>query len=468
MQILQREIKLLPMTKKNNQKIANWELTNPRALSVRVLEKVQNGAYSNLQLDSMIKQADLSEKNVHLMTTMVYGVIQHRLTLEYWLMPFIKQPQKLESWVRELLYISIFQMQYLDKIPDHAIFDEAINIAKRRGHDGTRKFVTGVLHAIQRQGLPDFEDIKDETKRLSIKTSLPVWLIETLNGQLGWPKTVAIASTINAAPSQSVRVNRELISPTDLIKLLENDGYQVTPSEVTPDALLVSGGHVAGSQAFHDGLLTLQDESAMLMVPSLDVHPGDKVLDAAAAPGGKTAQIATYLEKTQGGHVVALDIHDHKAKLIKENATRLQVADRIETQVLDARKVDEKFKDETFDRILVDAPCSGFGLLRRKPEIRYEKSLKDSYQLQKIQLSILDAVASKLKKGGRLVYGTCTILSTENEDVINEFLAAHNDFKLVPTKTVNNLDVLDAQGMLHVYPDDFGSDGFFIATLVKQ
>src|SRR5699024_6156075 len=133
--------------------------------------------------------------------------------------------------------------------------------------------------------------------------------------------------------------------------------------------------------------------------PSLDVHPGDKVLDAAAAPGGKTTQIATYLEKTQGGHVVALDIHDHKAKLIKENATRLQVADRIETQVLDARKVDEKFKDETFDRILVDAPCSGFGLLRRKPEIRYEKSLKDSYQLQKIQLSILDAVANKLKKG---------------------------------------------------------------------
>ena len=121
----------------------------------------------------MIKQANLSEKNVHLLTTMVYGVIQHRLTLEYWLTPFIKQPQKLDAWVRELLYISLFQMQYLDKIPDHAIFDEAINIAKRRGHDGTRKFVTGVLHAIQRQGLPDFEGIEEETQRLSIETSLP-------------------------------------------------------------------------------------------------------------------------------------------------------------------------------------------------------------------------------------------------------------------------------------------------------
>ena len=456
------------MSKKSNQKIANWELTNPRALSVRVLEKVHNGAYSNLQLDSMIKQANLSEKNVHLLTTMVYGVIQHRLTLEYWLTPFIKQPQKLDAWVRELLYISLFQMQYLDKIPDHAIFDEAINIAKRRGHDGTRKFVTGVLHAIQRQGLPDFEGIEEETQRLSIETSLPLWLIETLNNQLGWSKTVAIASAINEAPKQSVRVNYELTSPAAVTKLLEDDGYHVVSSEVTPDALLVSGGHVAGSQAFQDGLLTLQDESAMLMAPSLEIMPDSKVLDAAAAPGGKTTQIAKYLDQAQGGHVVALDIHDHKAKLIKENANRLHVADRIETQVLDARKVSEKYEDETFDRILVDAPCSGFGLLRRKPEIRYEKTLQDSYQLQKIQRAILEAVASKLKKGGRLVYGTCTILQTENEDVINDFLASHSEFKLVPTKTVNNLDILDDQGMLHVYPDDFQSDGFFIATLVKQ
>jgi 16S rRNA (cytosine967-C5)-methyltransferase len=206
----------------------------------------------------------------------------------------------------------------------------------------------------------------------------------------------------------------------------------------------------------------------MLMVPSLAVTPTDYVLDAAAAPGGKTTQIATYLDATQGGKVTALDIHEHKAKLIKENALRLHVADRIETQVLDARKVDEKFADETFDRILVDAPCSGFGLLRRKPEIRYEKSLDDSYQLQKIQKAILDAVASKLKKGGRLVYGTCTILKPENEDVIDAFLADHNDFKLVPTQTSLDLDVLDERGMLHIYADDFGSDGFFVATLVKQ
>ncbi|UEG67258.1 16S rRNA (cytosine(967)-C(5))-methyltransferase RsmB [Weissella hellenica] len=456
------------MSNKTNQKIANWEQTNSRALAVRVLEKVNNGAYSNLQLNSVIKQANLSEKNVHLMTTMVYGVIQHRLTLEYWLTPFVKRPQKLNPWVRELLFISLYQMQYLDKIPDHAIFDEAINIAKRRGHDGIRKFVTGVLHAVQRQGLPDIKSIDDPVEQLSIQASLPLWLIQTLQDQLGWEKTVAIASAINELPAQSVRVNHAVTTISEVTDLLEAAGFNVEPSQVTPDALLVSGGHVASSQLFKDGLLTLQDESAMLMVPSLAVTPTDYVLDAAAAPGGKTTQIATYLDATQGGKVTALDIHEHKAKLIKENALRLHVADRIETQVLDARKVDEKFADETFDRILVDAPCSGFGLLRRKPEIRYEKSLDDSYQLQKIQKAILDAVASKLKKGGRLVYGTCTILKPENEDVIDAFLADHNDFKLVPTQTSLDLDVLDERGMLHIYPDDFGSDGFFVATLVKQ
>lgn len=456
------------MSNKTNQKIANWEQTNPRALAVRVLEKVSDGAYSNLQLNSVIKQANLSEKNVHLMTTMVYGVIQHRLTLEYWLKPFVKRPQKLNPWVRELLFISLYQMQYLDKIPDHAIFDEAINLAKRRGHDGIRKFVTGVLHAIQRQGLPDIKVIDDPVEQLSIQSSLPIWLIQTLQDQLGWEKTVAIAGAINGAPAQSVRINHAVTTGSEVTGLLEEAGFNVEPSHVTPDALLVSGGHVASSQLFKDGLLTLQDESAMLMVPSLAVTPTDQVLDAAAAPGGKTTQIATYLDVTQGGKVTALDIHEHKAKLIKENALRLHVADRIETQVLDARKVDEKFANETFDRILVDAPCSGFGLLRRKPEIRYEKSLDDSYQLQKVQKAILDAVANKLKKGGRLVYGTCTILKTENEDVIDAFLADHDNFRLVPTQTALDLDALDERGMLHIYPDDFGSDGFFVATLVKQ
>lgn len=456
------------MSKGSSNKVAEWELHNARAMAIRTLEKIRNGAYSNLQLNNTVKQAELDERDVHLMTTMVYGVIQRRMTLEYWLKPFVKKPEKLDPWVRELLYVSLFQMKFLDKVPNHAIFDEAINIAKRRGHDGVRKFVTGVLHAIDREGVRSFDEITDKVERLSVEASLPTWLINQLTEELGWEKASRIAMAINDAPAQSARVNLAVTTVADATKILEEEGFTVTPSKVTPDALLLAGGHVASSQAFKDGLVTLQDESAMLMAPSLDIQPDDQVLDAAAAPGGKTTQIATYLNAAEGGHVEALDIHDHKVGLINQNAERLHVADRINARTLDARKVDEAFADGQFDRILVDAPCSGFGLLRRKPEIRYDKSIEDSLSLQKIQLGILEATAPKLKAGGRMVYGTCTILRSENEDVVDMFLAEHPDFELVPTYTAYDLDARDDRGMVHMFPDDFESDGFFIATLQKK
>ncbi|GAK30660.1 RNA methyltransferase [Weissella oryzae SG25] len=456
------------MSKGTNQKIAPWELNNTRALAIRTLERVQDGAYSNLQLNQIIKESNLEPRDIQLLTTIVYGVIQRRMTLEFWLKPFVKEPKLLDAWVRELLYTAIFQLAFLDKVPKHAIFDETIKLAKRRGHDGIRKFVTGVLHAIDRQGLADFATIADPIERLSIEASLPAWLIQTMSNELGWEKTVTIAQSINTAPAQSARVNLAVTTVELASERLVAEGFTVEKSQVTPEGLILHGGHVASSETFNDGWVTLQDESAMLMVPSLQVEPGDLVLDAAAAPGGKTTQIARYLSKAAGGQATALDIHAHKVDLIKANAERLKVADRVKPVLLDARKVDEQFADETFDRILVDAPCSGFGLLRRKPEIRYGKSMADSENLQKIQLAILDAVAPKLKAGGRMVYGTCTILKNENEDVIDQFLASHSDFKLVPTYTEFSLNASDGRGMVHMFPDDFASDGFFIATLEKQ
>lgn len=456
------------MTKGNNDTIASWELSNTRALAIRTLERVQNGAYSNLQLNQMIKQSKLEGRDVTLLTTIVYGVIQRRMTLEFWLKPFVKDPNKLDPWVRELLYTAIFQLAFLDKVPKHAIFDETITIAKRRGHDGVRKFVTGVLHAIDRQGLAEFETIADPIERLSIETSLPQWLIKQLEQELGFEKMEKIARSVNDAPAQSARVNLAVTTVSAAIERLIEEGFAVERSKVAPEALILHGGHVASSESFQDGWVTLQDESAMLMAPSLQIQPADQVLDAAAAPGGKTTQIATYLDATLGGKVTALDIHDHKVALINQNAERLHVADRIEALKLDARKVDEQFADQTFDRVLVDAPCSGFGLLRRKPEIRYGKTMADSMSLQKVQTAILDAVADKLKVGGRLVYGTCTILRIENEDVIDQFLAKHTEFKLVPTYTEFGLNASDDRGMVHMFPDDFASDGFFIATLEKQ
>ncbi|MEX0380388.1 16S rRNA (cytosine(967)-C(5))-methyltransferase RsmB [Leuconostoc sp. MS02] len=438
---------------------------NPRVLAVQTLAKIKNGAYSNLQLNQVIKQHHLGEADKRLLTTLVYGVIQHRMTFEYWLLPFIGD-KKIDAWVRELLYTAIFQMKFLDKIPEHAIFNESIEVAKILGHVGTGKYVTAILHNIGRQGLQDTAKIEDSIQRLSIEKSLPIWLIEELVRQNGEQATRAMIETINDAPQQSVRVNTVLATDEEVEQALIAENFTFVKSHVADHAYVVSGGHVASSKAFHDGLLTIQDESAMLPVESMHLTEDVKtILDAAAAPGGKTTQIAQYI--AEDAMITALDIHEHKIKLIKSHAERLHVSEKINTRVLDARKVPTEI-DQKFDRILVDAPCSGFGLLRRKPEIRYDKTLKDVDNLAHLQFEILDSVSQNVADNGMIVYSTCTILRQENDDVVAKFLAKHADFELVPTQTSKNLKPNRQEKVLHVYPNDYQTDGFFVATFQKK
>ena len=438
---------------------------NPRVLAVQTLAKIKNGAYSNLQLNQVIKQHQLSEADKRLLTTLVYGVIQHRLTFEYWLDPFIGD-KKINPWVRELLYTALFQMQYLNKIPQHAIFNESIEVAKILGHVGTAKFVTAILHNISRQGLPEISTITDPILRLSIEASLPVWLIEELVTQNGEAATRALVATINDAPMQSIRVNTLLASDDEVVAALAAENLTAVKSQVADHAYIVSGGHVASSTVYQKGWLTLQDESAMLPVESMVLTPAVKtILDAAAAPGGKTTQIAQAI--AADAKVTALDVHPHKIKLIEQNAARMQVSDRIQTQVLDARKVASEM-ETTFDRILVDAPCSGFGLLRRKPEIRYDKTLADVQNLARLQGEILDSVSQKVAENGMIVYSTCTILRQENDDVVAQFLANHPEFELVKTVTSHQLKPDRHEAVLHIYPNDYHTDGFFVATMKKK
>lgn len=440
---------------------------NPRNLAVTVLSKVKTGAYSNLQLNNVINDHTLIPADVNLLTTIVYGVVQHRLTLDFYLAPFLKNPDKVEPWVRELLYTALFQELYLDRIPKRAIFNETIEIAKQRGHEGIRRFVTGVLHQMDRTGLPDVATIKDPIERLVVTYSVPKWFINALIDQRGEEKALSILSKINQPANQSIRVNTVELSLDDAVRRLTEEGFEVRESIVSGTGLVVSGQPANQSTLFKNGQVTIQDESAMLPAESMQLDDQMWVLDACAAPGGKTTQIATYLSPEKGGKVTALDIHPHKIKLINQNAKRLHVQDQIEAVQLDARKVDEKFDDETFDRILVDAPCSGLGLIRRKPEIRYEKSLSDSQHLQKVQLDILNGVAPKLQTDGILVYSTCTILDEENKDVYTEFLRQNSNFRSVKVKTDKNLKLDRKTDYLEIFPDDFDSDGFFISAFQK-
>ncbi|MCM8607837.1 MULTISPECIES: 16S rRNA (cytosine(967)-C(5))-methyltransferase RsmB [Lactiplantibacillus] len=440
----------------------------PRWLAVAALAKIKNGAYSNLQLNQLINEHRMDRRDINLLTNMVYGVIQHRLTLEFWLKPFVRHPHQLDPWVRELLLSALYQWQYLDKIPQRAVFNETIEIAKVKGHPGIRRFVTGVLHQMDRSGLPAFDTIEDPDERLSVTYSMPVWLIQELRQQLGATKMEAIIASLNQPAKQSLRVNTALSTVSDVTTALTNDGLTVEPSKISPLGLVVTDGQAINTEAMRYGMFTVQDESAQLVVPALNVQPGDQVLDACAAPGGKTTQVAAQLDADAGGEVVALDIHANKVRLIGQNAARMHVADRVAATELDARKVQTQFDDESFDRILVDAPCSGLGLMRRKPEIRYEKQLQDSLNLQKIQLAILAVVAPTLKKGGIMTYSTCTILQQENQDVIAKFLADHPEFELQTTPTEQDLKADRTDKTLSIYPDDYLSDGFFIACLRKK
>jgi 16S rRNA (cytosine967-C5)-methyltransferase len=436
-----------------------------REAALDVLESVEkNQSYSNLLLNHAIEKYGIKGPDTGLLTELTYGTIQRRMTLDYYLAPFINK--KVESWVRQLLRLSLYQMVYLDKIPDRAILFEAVEIAKRRGHKGIASMVNGILRSIQRKGVPSTESIPDPVERLAIETSHPEWLVKRWTEQFGIEKTREMCETNITAPLQTARVNTLKATQDELLHSLTQEGLSVKKSSIVPDAVVSLKGNLAKTEAFRKGLLTIQDESSMLVGYSLDVQEGFTVLDSCAAPGGKTTHIAELMGGR--GTVLALDLHKHKIKLIDDNAARLGL-ENIESKAHDSRTAGELFEEESFDRILVDAPCSGLGVLRRKPDIKYSKRERDLESLQEIQLQILNAVAPLLKKDGLLVYSTCTVDMNENQGTVKEFMNQNEGFKPMELTHLPETVLPFAEGnMLQIFPQDFGGDGFFISCFKKD
>jgi 16S rRNA (cytosine967-C5)-methyltransferase len=436
-----------------------------REPALDVIEAVEkNQSYSNLLLNSVIEKNELPSKDIGLLTELTYGTIQRKLTLDYYLAPFIKG--KLDEWVRHLLRLSLYQIVYLDRIPDRAVLHEAVEIAKKRGHRGISGLVNGVLRSIQRKGIPSLEEIKDPIERVAIETSHPFWLVKRWEEQFGLDKTREMCEMNLVAPKQMARVNTTKLTREELIHNLSDIGVEVKASPVTEEAVQTLRGNLVKTDAYRNGELTIQDESSMLVAHALELEKNMKVLDACAAPGGKTTHIAELLGGT--GEVHALDLHKHKVKLIDENASRLGLSN-IFTAALDSRKAGEQFEKESFDRILVDAPCSGLGVLRRKPDIKYAKKEADLHSLQKIQLDILSSVAPLLQKGGILVYSTCTVDKNENEGTVHSFLSDHPEFEPYHLKNLPETVQAFIEGNeLQVFPQDFGGDGFYISCFIKK
>lgn len=447
---------------KKGQKIWNG---NVRDAALTILLAVdQKQAYSNLLLHQTIEKYNIEPKDRALLTEITYGTLQYKYTLDYYLQPYIRG--KLDLWVRWLLRLSVYQIRYLTRIPDHAIVNEAVEIAKRRGHKGIASAVNGILRSILRYGIPLTSEIKNPIKRLSIETSHPEWLVQHFIESYGMTKTMEMLHENNVPPNQSVRVNKLKCTVDEAIDLLKSEGLEVIRGEIIPECLYVLGGQASRTKAYEQGFITIQDESSMIPVNVLNPQSGWNVLDMCAAPGGKTTQIAEKMNNN--GIVFATDIHSHKLTLIEKLSERLGI-NIIKTALVDGRKATETFQPESFEGILVDAPCSGLGVLRRKPDIKYTKQKEDFEKLHEIQIQLLNNAAVLLKKGGRLVYSTCTVNVDENERTVKRFLEEHSEMELEPIQNVSpKLIEKQKNNMLQIFPQDFHSDGFFVASFIKK
>ncbi|NMA14068.1 MAG: 16S rRNA (cytosine(967)-C(5))-methyltransferase RsmB, partial [Clostridia bacterium] len=367
----------------------------------------------------------------------------------------------------------VYQMLYLDKIPDRAAVNEMVNLAKKYGHPGTVKLVNGVLRNISRNR----ENIKFPSRHedlegfISIVYSHPRWLVKRWLSLFGAEDTEKLCSVNNQAPPVTVRTNTLRTSRDRLMERLTQEEIDCRPGRFTPESIILDGvPPIASLPSFREGLFQVQDESSMLVAHVLGAKPGSNVLDVCAAPGGKTTHIGQLMNNQ--GRIKAFDIHQHKLDLVKDNCRRLGI-EIVETCAGDSRHLPNHLKCWA-DYVLVDAPCSGLGVLRRRPDARWNKEENTIKELVPVQEKILLSAARTVKPGGVLVYSTCTISPEENEEMIKWFLETNEEFALEPLDNIiaffqGEEEILgNKRGMIQMLPYVHGTDGLFIARLRRR
>lgn len=421
-----------------------------RELAFDVLKRCEkNQQYSNLALDAAFKRNALPECDRALTTALVYGVLERKLTLEYQLSTLSARPLgEISPEIRTLLLLGLYQLAYLDRVPDHAAVNETVTLAGKRAGG----FVNAILRAFIRNGkriLEPDERTEGLAACLSVRYSVGVPLCRRLLDAFGKERCESILRAFALQPPLTLRVNTIKTDRDSLLTRFRADGLQAEPSDTCSTAIRIRGNAPVTSLAgFSEGLFFVQDEASQLCVEALDARPDMKILDTCACPGSKSFGIAINMEDR--GSLISCDLHASKLSLIRSGAERLGIS-ILQTQERDARRESPEWIG-AFDRILCDVPCSGFGVLAKKPELRY-KDPAESEALPAIQQSILEASAPLLRTGGKLVYSTCTILPEENRENLDRFLGSHPEFSCLSARTF--------------YPDTDGTDGFFIAVLEK-
>ncbi|QVK19933.1 16S rRNA (cytosine(967)-C(5))-methyltransferase RsmB [Mycoplasmatota bacterium] len=406
-----------------------------RSLAHQTLNRIfTSKEYSNITINNVLSNNELNDKDKRLYTQIVYGVLKNKILLDHYLKPYLKG-KSLKDWMRHLLEMSIYQMIFLDRIPKYAILNDAVEVAKKIDFNSS-KLINAVLRNFDTENLN--EPLKEE-----IRYSIDEWLFKQIKGQYK-EEYMDILDSFNKNPKASARVNS---LKTQRYKLL-ND--RIHESKVTNTGIIFDSGNISHTNAYKKGLVTIQDEASQLVARMLNPKKTDRVLDVCAAPGGKTTHIAEIMKNQ--GQILANDIHAHKIELIKQNATRLELTN-IEYSNHDGTKLRKIYTREYFDKILIDAPCSGWGVIGRKPELKYNQNEKKVEEIRKIQSDLLESNAPLLKVDGFLVYSTCTINKGENEVQIRKFLEENNNFTLEKERMI--------------LPHENHTDGFYIAKLKK-
>ena len=436
-----------------------------REIALKTLYKIdKEQAYSNIELNEQIKQNKkiLEDKDIGLISEIVYGVTTWKLTLDEIIKKHSKiKLKKISPWIINILRMGIYQIIFLDKIPKSAAVNESVNLAKRYGHTSSSNFVNAILRKVEKEDYEEFFKIKEDIDRISKTTSMPKWIVETLIKENGIEQAEQICKNSNLKPNTTIRINKLKITKEELKQKLQKKKIEYKEPQKenaqekntnTQDFLILNKvKNIENLQEFKEGLFTIQDLSAGQTAKILDPKPGEKVLDACSAPGGKTTYLAELMNNN--GKIEAWDIHEHRTKLVEENAKRLGI-NIIKTQVKDATKYDKNL-NEKYDKILLDVPCLGIGVIKRKPDIKWQRKPEDLEEITSIQKNILNNCSKYLKKGGTLVYSTCSILKEENEDIINRFLDKNNEFEI------------DKENIVKILPNQ-EEDGFFICKIHKK
>lgn len=388
--------------------------------------------YSNIVINHTLKNSNMNQKDKALYTQIVYGVLKNKMLLDYYLKPYT-QGKKLKDWMRHLLELSIYQMLFLDRIPKYAILNDAVEIAKKTDYNAS-KMINAILRNFEVQSEPTEEHIK---------YSMDEWLFKQIKGQYK-ESYKEIMDSYMKNPKSSARVNALKTQRNKLKKEF------FLFSKVTNTGVIYQKGNIADSFEYKRGEITVQDEASQLVARTLNPKKTDRVLDVCAAPGGKTTHIAEIMKNQ--GEIIANDIHAHKIELIKQNAERLGLTN-IEYTNYDGTKLRKVFTRESFDKVLLDAPCSGWGVIGRKPEIKYFQNQESVDAIMDVQKALLEEVAPLVKVDGVLVYSTCTINRGENDVQVKRFLKEHPNFELERDN--------------FILPHENHTDGFYIAKMKK-